>query len=127
MAKSVELTHAEVVNFYKSDQCLREKEIEGKGHILNFQVKVRVNDQAEKSPVLFEKCSHFVTGEDLDKMRRIIKQGSVVDIKGTEERNSFENKEGKTIWFSQIRVRGVIPISESATDSAPATDDDLPF
>ena len=127
MAKNVELTHAEVVPFYKSDQCLREKEIEGKGIILNFQVKVKVNDQAEKSPFLFEKCSQFVSGEDLDKMRRIIKNGSIIDIKGTEERQSFENKQGETIWFNQIKVRGIIPISESSTESAPVTDDDLPF
>lgn len=123
--KKVELTHAEVVPFYQSQDVIREKVLDGKGTIINFNVKTRINDRIANSPLIFEKCTYFATAaEQVSRIKEVVKLGSVLDIKGQQDRSSGKDKEGKVKYFDQIKVREITPVQIS--QAAPA-EDDLPF
>lgn len=122
--KKVELKHAEVITKYKSNDTYSIKEIEGKGTIVNFNVKVKVNDRADRSPVIYEKCKYFSeSSENVNSIKNILKEGTIVNIKGYEDKNSFQNKSGEKIYYNQINVSEIDVIS-SETDSE---EDNLPF
>lgn len=125
--KRVELTHAEVTTFYDSTEVLKEYEVKDKGTIMSFQVKTRVNDRNERSPFLFEKCSYFADStEKVTQVRSAIKEGNRLDIKGYEDKRSYENKQGEKKYYNQISVKEITPVSV-AEESNNAIDDDLPF
>jgi flagellar biosynthesis/type III secretory pathway M-ring protein FliF/YscJ len=124
--KKVELTHAEVIKQYESEEVIKEFKSE-KGTIVNFSVKVKINDRVEKSPCIYEKCVYFADTEDkLTQIRKIIRAGNIVDIKGSQDRSSYDDKKtGKKVYSDSVRIREITPVTVAA--SAPATDDDLPF
>lgn len=123
--KKVELTHAEVVPFYQSQDVIREKVLDGKGTIINFNVKTRINDRIANSPLIFEKCTYFATAaEQVSRIKEVVKLGSVLDIKGQQDRSSGKDKDGKVKYFDQIKVREITPVQIS---QAAAAEDDLPF
>lgn len=123
--KKVELTHAEVVPFYNSQDVIKEKVIDGKGTIINFNIKTRVNDRISNSPLIFEKCTYFATAaEQVTQIKKIIKLGSVLAIKGSQDRSSAKDKAGVTKYYDSIKVQEITPvqISQSA-----GQEDELPF
>ena len=122
--KKVEITHAEVITQYGSEEVIKEFKTE-KGTIVNFSVKTRINDRVENSPFIFEKCVYFADTEDkLTQIRKVIKAGNIVDIKGSQDRSSYDDKKtGKKAYSDSVKIREITPV----TIAAPATDDDLPF
>lgn len=124
--KKVELTHAEVVPFYQSQDVIREKVLDGKGTIINFNVKTRINDRIANSPLIFEKCTYFATAaEQVSRIKEVVKLGSVLDIKGQQDRSSGKDKDGKVKYFDQIKVREITPVQIS--QAASSDSDELPF
>lgn len=125
--KKVEITHAEVIPFYNSQEILKETKLEGKGTIINFNVQTRINDRVSNSPLIFEKCSYFASSDDqISRIREVVKIGSVLDIKGSEERSSYTDKStGAKKYSNSIRVREITPVQVSQT--AVAEPDELPF
>lgn len=125
MAKQINLTNAEVITFYQSEDFLKEIEVE-KGTIMSFQVKTRVNDRVENSPLIFERCSFFADSADkVEYIRNTIKPGNIVEIKGFADRRKGTDKEGSTRYYDGINVREITPINVSKEEAT--TDDDLPF
>jgi hypothetical protein len=123
--KKVEITHAEVVPFYQSQDVIREKVLEGKGTIINFNIKTRINDRVSNSPLIFEKCTYFAqAAEQVTRIKEVVKLGSVLDIKGKQNRNSGKDKTGAMKYYDSIEVREITPVQIS--QAAPA-EDDLPF
>lgn len=125
MAKSVKLTNAEVITFYQSEDYLKEIETD-KGTIMSFQVKTRVNDRVENSPLIFERCSFFAdTAEKIEYIRNVVKPGNIVELKGFADRRKGTDKEGNTNYYDGMNVREIAPINVSKEEAT--TEDDLPF
>lgn len=123
--KKVELTHAEVIKLYGKEEVLQEFKGE-KGTVVKFQVKTRINDRVNNSPYIFETCAYFADTEDkLTQIRNIVKAGSVLDIKGSQDRSSYTNKAGEKKYSDSVKIREITPVTVAATQNA--TDDDLPF
>lgn len=126
MAKSVKLTNAEVITFYQSEDYLKEIETE-KGTIMSFQVKTRVSDRVENSPLIFERCSFFAdTAEKIEYIRGVVVPGNTVELKGYADRRKGKDKEGNTHYYDGMNVREIAPINVSTEEGA-TTEDDLPF
>jgi hypothetical protein len=125
--KKVELTHAEVMPFYGSTDVLKETNVEGKGTIINFNVKTRINDRVSNSPLIFEKCSFFsTTDEQATRIRELVKLGNVLDIKGSQDRSSYTGKDGTKKYSDSVRVREITPVQVGTTaDNSDV--DSLPF
>lgn len=122
--KKVELTHAEVVNQYNENFAIKEFETE-KGTVVNFQVKTRVNDRVDNSPYIFERCVYFADSQEkLNQIRKVIVAGTVLDIKGSQDKSSWVDKSGKKQWSDQLRIREITPVTINKTKTA---DDNLPF
>lgn len=123
MSKRVELTQAEVITFYNSEDYLKEIETE-KGTIMSFQVKTRVNDKVENSPLIFERCSYFAdSAEKIEYVRNMIKPGNIVQIKGFSDRRKSTDKEGNTKYYDGTNVKEIAPINVASNGD----DSDLPF
>lgn len=123
--KRVELTHAEVNTFYGSNEVLKEFKA-GDGIMLAFNVKVKVNDRNEKSPYIFEKCSYYAKDTDtVAKVKAVISKGNKLDLKGFEDRRSYEDKEGNKKYSNQINVKEISPITVAPQEQQ--QQDDLPF
>ena len=81
MSKKVELIHAEVIPQYGKDEVLREFTTEKGATIFSWSVKTKVNDKAEKSPVVFDTCSCFADNEERKEfIRSTVKEGEILDI-----------------------------------------------
>lgn len=125
MAKQVKLTNAEVITFYQSEDFLKEIETE-KGTIMSFQVKSRVNDRVENSPLIFERCSFFAdNAEKIEYIRNVVKPGNLVELSGYADRRKGTDKEGNTTYYDGMNVREITPINVSKEEAT--TEDDLPF
>jgi hypothetical protein len=124
--KKVEITHAEVITQYGKEDAIREFKSE-KGTVVNFRVKTRVNDRVANSPFIYDNCVYFADTEDkLRQIRSVIKVGNVIDIKGSQDRSSYEDKKTKEKKYSdQVKIREITPVSVEAAPAA--NDDDLPF
>jgi hypothetical protein len=126
--KEVKLTHAEVQTFYKSTDYIRTVEVPNKGTIINFNVKTRINDRVTNSPLIFEKCSFFSnSSEQLDRIKAMIKPGSILEITGIQNRSSYIDKKTQEKKYSdEVRVTDVVPtlVSEAPAKSR---EQDLPF
>ena len=123
--KKVEITHAEVTPFYGTQDVIKEVPIEGKGTIINFNVKTHINDRVSNSPWLFEKCSYFAnSAEQIQRIKEVVKLGNVIDIKGKQNRSGYTAKDGTKKYSDSIEVREITPVQVGA--QAPA-EDDLPF
>ena len=126
MAKSVKLTNAEIITFYQSDDFLKEIETE-KGTIMSFNVKTRVNDRVENSPLLFERCSFFAdTAEKIEYIRGVVKPGNIVELRGFADRRKGKDKEGNTNYYDGMNVKEIAPINVSK-EAEQTSEDDLPF
>jgi single-stranded DNA-binding protein len=126
MAFNVTITSAEVIKFYGTEDVLKEFKTEKGGTILSFNIKTRVNDRAENSPVLFEKCSAFAkTDGELQAMKDVLKLGNVVQITGSKERRKYQTKEGKDAYAESVKVNSITPIVIEETQGG--SDADLPF
>ena len=127
MSKKIELVHAEVVTQYQSEDVLREFTTDKGGTIFSWNVKTKVNDKAEKSPVMFDTSSLFVdTDVQKEYIRANITAGAVVNIKGYHDRRkgSKLGPDGKYPYYDQINVKEILPITgvESAPAEAPSDD-----
>lgn len=126
--KEVKLTHAEVQTFYKSTDYIRTVEVPNKGTIINFNVKTRINDRVTNSPLIFEKCSFFSnSSEQLDRIKAMIKPGSILEITGIQNRSSYIDKKTQEKKYSdEVRVTDVVPtlVSEAPAESRESK---LPF
>ncbi len=129
--KSVAITHAEIIPFYGSTEITRDVTLDGdKGVIVNFNIKTRLNDRVSNSPWLFDKCSFFAKGaEQLSRIKEIVVAGNIVNIKGTQDRHGYKDKEGKTKYSDSVKVLEITPITTSGAPApAPAPSvEDLPF
>lgn len=126
--KRVELTHAEVTTFYNSDEVLKEYEVKDKGTVMAFQVKTRVNDRNEKSPFIFDRCSYFAdSSEKVQAVRGAIKAGNKIDIKGYQDKKSYE-KDGQKKYYDSVNVKEITPVTGAGSNEQAAEEtDDLPF
>ena len=123
--KKVELTHAEVVPFYGTQDVIKEVPIEGKGTIINFNVKTRINDRVSNSPLIFEKCTYFAnSAEQITRFKEVVKLGNVLDIKGKENRSGYTDKAGAKKYANSVEVREITPVQVGGTQ---VVEDDLPF
>jgi len=136
MSEVVKIVRGEVISLKKdSEKTFEEFNVEKDGAKIGsrfvFKVQTRVNDRADKSPRLFRRCSYFVkTAEDIEKTRKALNLGAVLDIDGQTNRRSFKDKKsGDTVWIDEVDVRGIAIIQPSINGaSAAATgNDDLPF
>jgi len=124
--KKVELTHAEVTPLYGTQDVIKEVNVEGKGTIINFNVKTRINDRVSNSPLIFEKCTFFSnSAEQTESIKSMVKLGNILDIKGAQDRSSYTDKKtGEKKYSDSVKVREITPVQVGA--SAPV-EDDLPF
>ena len=132
MSKKVELIHAEVIPQYGKDEVLREFTTEKGATIFSWSVKTKVNDKAEKSPVVFDTCSCFADNEERKEfIRSTVKEGEILDITGYQDRRkgTKPGKDGKYPYFDQINVKNVVSITDdsSAPENEAASDENLPF
>lgn len=131
MAKQIKITNAEVITFYQSDDYLKEIETE-KGTIMSFQVKTRINDRVENSPLVFERCSFFADNTDaIEMIRNLVKPGNILELRGFASRNKGKDKEGNDTWYDGFNVREINAINVANIEDQPAQEiadeDDLPF
>lgn len=124
MAENVTITRAEVITLKRDSQdVLREFTTDKGGVILSWKVQTRVNDKADNSPRLFRSCSMFLNSEeDANKIRDMIKLGSVLEVKGQTNRKSFKGNDGNTVYYDEIRAEEVTAIQVGEDQSR-----DLPF
>jgi single-stranded DNA-binding protein len=130
MSETVKITRAEVIPLSKEDtKTLREFKTDNGAVIFNFKVQTRVNDKAENSPRLYRKCSFYSkTADEADKIKQLIKNGALIEVEGTTNRQSFDSKQtGEKVYYDEIRVTNLIAI-QVGQDSSPAeTTEELPF
>lgn len=126
--KRIQLLHAEVKTLYNSNDTIKEVEIEGKGTIINFEVKTKINDRVDRSPVVFDKCCYFTdSDEKIKHVRSMLQAGNILDIKGYADRSKYV-KDGVTKYADQIKVSEIKLITgDENTNSDNDVDDDLPF
>lgn len=119
--KKVELIHTEVVPKYGTNEVISEFKND-KGTVLKWQVKTRVNDKAEKSPVVFDQCTVFADNQEkIDNIRNTVVNGAILNITGYEDRykGSKPDKNGKTVYYSQVNVKEIINVSGNPTEDLP--------
>lgn len=131
MAKRVKITNAEVITFYQSDDFLKEIETE-KGTIMSFQVKTRINDRVENSPLVFEKCSFFADNTDaIEMVRNLVKPGNILELSGFAQRNKGKDRQGNDAWYDSMSVKEINAINvnseEGLNQTNESADDGLPF
>lgn len=133
MSKKVELVQAEVQTQYNSEEVLREFSTEKGATIFSWSVKTKVNDKAEKSPVVFDTCSMFAENdEEKQYVRDNVKLGAILNIKGFQDRRKAAKPgpDGKYAYYDQINVKEIQSITgahDTAAQQAGPSDDDLPF
>ena len=123
----VEITHAEVLTQYGSEEVIKEFKTEKGGTIVNFQIKTRIDDKKENSPHIYQKCVYFADTEDkLIKIKNILKAGNILEIKGSQDRSSYiDKKSGEKKYSESIKIREITPIAIDSKSSS--SDDGLPF
>lgn len=132
MSKEVTIKGAEVVTRYGTTDTYYEKKTE-KSTIIKFQVKTKINDRAERSPHLYEKCYLWVNAkEQVDEIKNYLTAGNVLQITGIEDQEKYTDKAtGKDQYKRTIKVLSITPIvinhDEASESEAIASDDDLPF
>lgn len=125
MGKRVKLTNAEIITFYNSDDFLKEIEVE-KGTIMSFNVKTRINDKVENSPMIFERCSFFADNANkIEYVRNVVKPGNLVELTGFSDRRKVKDDLGNVKYYDGVNVREITPINVSKKEET--TEDDLPF
>lgn len=123
--KQIILKNAEVITQYKSNDTFKTKALDNGSTLVNFSVKTKINDRAERSPVVFDNCVRFCkTQEELDFLKSVLTVGNILDISGRAERQKDKN-ENK--YYDKIVVDNVSILSGRPTETAPTTDEDLPF
>jgi len=130
MSKKIELIHAEVITQYNSDQVLREFNTDKGATIFSWSVRTKINDKAEKSPLVFDNCSLFAENDELKQyIRSNVINGAIVDIKGYADRRkgTKQGTDGKFPYFDQINVKEITPITGVTESSVEPSDDNLPF
>lgn len=135
--KLVKITNATVVPFYhdKNDTKLEiirvlEKKPEFNSQMVLFNVETKVDDNNPmKKARLFERCTIYAkTDADVEKIQKTITNGLLVEIEGRETRvPGKENpKTGKTIYYNNVVVKNITPISSEVVETS-TSEDDLPF
>ncbi len=134
MSEVVKIVRGEVISLKKDtqkafDEFSVEKDGVKNGSRFVFKVQTRVNDRADKSPRLFRRCSYFVkNAEDIEKTKKALNLGAVLDIDGQTNRRSFKDKtNGQTVWIDEVDVRGIVVIQPQVNGTQASKDDDLPF
>lgn len=124
--KEIKLKHAEVVTFYNSEEVLREKKCSNGSTMFMWRVKTKINDRAEKSPIVWDSCTMFVENEQAaSSIRDNIVLGKTLEITGTIDRVKGKEVEGQEPkWYDNVRVTDVLPYTNEA---ASGSDDGLPF
>lgn len=131
MAETVNISRAEVTTLKKGvEDVLKEikieKDGEQKGSRFVFKVQTRVNDRVDNSPRLFRRCSYYVNNEEnAQKVKDLVKLGSVLEVEGKTNRKSFKPEEGDTVYYDEVDVTGITAIQTA--EAGGASDDDLPF
>jgi hypothetical protein len=124
--KKVELTHAEVIPVYGTNDALKEIPVKDKGTIISFSVKTKINDRVSNSPVIFEKCSYFAnSAEQVERIKQVVKLGNILDIKGKQSRSAYKDKSGVQKYSDSVEVREITPVQAGSTANQP--EEDLPF
>lgn len=124
--KKVDITHAEVIPFYGSQEVLKEIPIKDKGTILSFNVKTRINDLKSNSPIIFDKCDYFSNSDkEIKRIREVVQLGSILDIKGTHDRRSSTGKDGKKKYYDSIKIDEIKPIQIASVQKE--EEEELPF
>lgn len=129
MSVEVKLTSAEIINFYNSDEFVKDYQTEKGGHLISFNVKTRINDRSEKSPYTYKRCTIFArNGEEAQAAKDMIQPGNVLCVIGREERNKYEDKKtGETKYSDYVNVSEIVPIVTNDESANMNSDDDLPF
>jgi len=135
MSKKIELIHTEVITQYQSDEVLREFATEKGGTVFTWSVKTKVNDQAEKSPFVFDTCSSFADNDEQKAfIRSTVMAGAILDITGYQDRRKGKKAgpDGKFPYYDQINVKNIVSItndsgSEGESQASNDGDDNLPF
>lgn len=123
--KEIKITHAQVIPFYDSEDIIREKELENGTTIVNFNVKTKASDSPKSQAVLYERCTVFAnSSEQIEFVRKNIKENAIVEIDGHEERN--KSKKNNKYYTSNV-IKTITPISSDDQEAATESDDDLPF
>ena len=122
--KKITLTSAEVMTQYQSTETYKIKVLDNGSTIINFSVKTKINDRAEKSPVIFDNCSKFCkTQEEIDFFKGVLVAGNVIDVVGRAERS--KGKDNK--YYDNIVVENVSIIAGRPAAAAGEQEDNLPF
>jgi len=134
MSEVVKIIRGEVITLKKdSEKIFNEFNVEKDGVKAGsrfiFKVQTRVNDRVDKSPRLFRRCSYFVkNAEDIEKIKKALNLGAILDIDGQTNRRSFKDKvNGNTVWIDEVDVKGISIIQPSANGKQSTENDDLPF
>lgn len=133
MSKKIELIHAEVIPQYNSTEAIKEVKLESGAIIFSWQVKTKVNDKIDKSPMIYDNCSCFADNEEKKSViRDLIKVGSIINIEGYQERSKGNKPDanGKTVYYDRISVKKLLPITgieQVDPGTSQENDDDLPF
>jgi len=123
--KEINLKNAEVVTQYQSQETYKTKDIDGGTTIVSFSVKTKINDRAEKSPVVFDNCTKFCkTKEEVSFLKNLLIAGNIIDIAGRADRQK-DAKSDK--YYDKVIVDSVTIISGRQAPAAKQNDDDLPF
>jgi len=123
--KKISLTSAEVMTQYQSTDTYKMKTLDNGSTVINFTVKTKVNDRAEKSPVIYDNCSKFCkTQEEISFFKGVLVAGNIIDVTGRAERS--KGKDNK--YYDNIVVDNVSIISGRKEESSgPQEEDNLPF
>jgi hypothetical protein len=126
--KKIELTHAEVIPHYGTNDAIKEIVVKDKGTIISFNVKTRINDRVANSPVIFEKCSYFANSdEQITRLKEVIQLGNILDIKGSQNRTAYKDKKtGLNKYSDSLNVREITPV-QAGNANNPPVEEDLPF
>jgi len=135
MSMAVKIIRGEVIPLKRdTDKAYDEYKVEKTGGSrFAFKVQTHVNDRVEKSPRLFLRCSFYVgNAEEAEKVRNKITLGAVLDVDGNNNRRSFKDKEGNTVWIDEVDVKDITVIQPSVQQQTAeagnaVVDDDLPF
>lgn len=134
--KLVTIKHAEVVPQYGSENCLFESKLDGGKFRFSWNIKTKVNDKINNSPLIFDKCSMFVdSAEKAETIRNTIRCGVRLEIEGICDKNKGKDSKGEVKYYDQINVKKFTPYNdvpenkEEEQELAPEQqdEDDLPF
>lgn len=124
MAKKIELIHAEIIKPRSGKDIMMEFNNDDGSATLIWNVKTKLNDKVERCPVVFDTCSCYVkTSEQKDNIKSMIREGSIVNIKGYADRKKSKKTDdnGNPIYYDQVHVKEITEITGNDAD------DNLPF